>query len=290
MKLRPPLNHAQRGFTMIEAVMVIVMTGLLMVVVAQFIVPPVQIYLNTSERTQRVNEADLSLRRIARDLAQALPNSVRVISTATSSTLELIPTTGAARYATEGAGKLDFGMLDTSFDLVGPALQLAANQELVFNNLGPSVPDANAYASNSGAAAQAVSNRRTAANAAGSASTITLNSVAALPVQLLAPPFRVHAVTQPVSYRCDLSAGTLTRYSAYGFQSTQPDPPTGATTALMARGVSACSFSYENAIVAARAALVTLSLSLRSTVEASGTGTANETVSLYRAVHVDNAP
>ncbi|MDT8998750.1 type II secretion system protein [Paucibacter sp. APW11] len=284
----PSSRRQLSGFTLIEAVLVIVLTGVLMVIVAQFIVTPVQIYLNTNQRVQLVNQADLSLRRMARELAISLPNSVRVTSTASSSTLELIPSTGAARYASEGAGKLDFGTLDTSFDLVGLPLTLAASQQLVFYNLGPSVPDANAYADNSSAVTQASSNRRMATNGAGSASTITISSLAALPATLLAPPFRVYAVEQPITYRCDRTAGTLTRYSGYGFVAVQPDPPSGGSSALLARGVSACNFSYENAIVAARAALVSLSLSLTAKVEGPGSGT--ETVSLYRAVHVDNLP
>jgi MSHA biogenesis protein MshO len=274
---------AQRGFTLVESVMVIVITGVLAAVVAQFIVQPVQGYLASVARSKLVDATDLALRRIGRDLRIALPNSVRVASSALA--LELIPTTGGARYATEGSGALKFGSVATSFDLVGPPLTLAAAQNLVFYNLGPGVPDANAYADNSTAAAQASSNRRTSSNAAGSASTITMNSAAGLPVGDFASPYRVLAVDGPVTYRCDLGAGTLTRYQGYGFLATQPDPPSGGSSALLATGITGCRFSVEGTLVAARAALVNLQLTLSGS-----TATGTESVSLSHAAFVSNLP
>ncbi len=132
---------------------------------------------------------------------------------------------------------------------------------------------------------QASSNRRSATNAAGAASTITLSSLAGLPVADFAPPYRVFAVDAPITYRCDLAAGTLTRHAGYGFVASQPDPPIGGSTALLATGVSACRFVYDAAAVASRAALVNLALSLQTT-----TSSGVETLSFHHAVHVDNLP
>lgn len=271
------------GFTLVEVVMVITITGVLFAVVGRFIVQPIQGYMATVARAGLVDTADLSLRRIGRDLAIALPNSVRV--TASGLGLELIPTTGAARYATEGGDRLDFGTVDTSFDIVGPPLTMTASQQLVFYNLGPNVIGSNAYADNSSAATQALSNRRTATNAAGSASTLTLNSLAGLPVGDYAAPYRVTAVSSPVTYRCDLASGTLRRYQGYGFVATQPDPPAAGSNAVLATGVTACRFSVEGTLVAARAALVNLQLTLSG-----NTSTATESVSLQHAVYVLNQP
>lgn len=278
----PPVAR-QRGFTLIEAVMVIMLTGILLAVVAQFIVAPVQAYLSVSARANLVDTADGALRRIGRELHIALPNSVRI--SADNLNLELIPTTGAARYVTEGSGALVFGSLATSFNLIGPPLTLTANQSLVFYNLGPGITGSDAYAASGSAAEQANSNRRSATNGAGPAGTITLSSLAGLPVGDFAPPYRVTAVSAPISYRCDLSAGTLTRYTNYGFAASQPTPPSGGNSALLATGVTACGFSYDASAVAARAALITLRVAL-STSTSAGT----ETVTLHHAVHVDNLP
>ncbi len=277
------MRHSDRGFTLIEAVLVIAITGIVAGIVARFIVAPVQGYLSTQARAALADQADLALRRIARDLRLALPNSARVAASGLA--LELIPTTGAARYVTEGSQRLEFGTVDTSFDVVGPPLVLGASQQLAFYNLGPGITGSDAYADNVGAAAQAASNRRTATNGAGPASTIVIDSLAGLPVAAFAPPHRVFAIDAPVTYRCDLTAGTLTRHAGYGFVATQPDPPVGGTSALLATGVTACRFTYDAAVVASRAALVSLSLGLRAQ-----TSSGDETVSLAHAVHVDNAP
>jgi len=271
-----PRSELQKGFTLVEAVLVITLTGIVAGIVSVFIVAPVRSYLASSARAQLVDQADTALRRIGRDIAVALPNSVRTLSSAGGASLELIPSSGAARYATEGAGRLDFGVADNAFDLVGPGLALASGQQLVFYNLGADNPDADAYVG---------ANRRSASNGAGLASSITMSNAAGLPVALAAPPYRVFAVEQPVSYRCDLAAATLTRYSGYGFVAAQPDPPAGGSAALLARGVKACNFSYSAAAAATRAALVTLRLTLQSTA-ASG----DETITLHHALHVDNQP
>ena len=173
-------SRRSAGFTLVEVVIVITLTGVLAAMVGSFIVRPVQAYLASSARAALVDQADHTLRRIGRDLRIALPNSVRV--SASQRALELIPTTAGARYATEGAGALNFGTLDTAFAVVGPPLALGASQNLVFYNLGPTVPGSDAYAPNGSAAEQAVSNRRTATNAAGPATTVNLSSLAALPV------------------------------------------------------------------------------------------------------------
>jgi MSHA biogenesis protein MshO len=277
------MRRSELGFTLIEAIIVIALTGIVAAVVARFIVAPVQAYLDTTARARVVDQADLALRRIGRDLRLALPNSARI--SASGRALELIPSTGAARYATQGSGALQFGNTDTSFDLVGPALTLSSAQQLVFYNLGSGITGGDAYAANDTALAQASSNRRQATNAAGAATRITLDSSAALPVGAFAPPFRVVAIDAPVSYRCDLTAGTLTRHQDYGFQANLPDPPAGGTSAVLATGVTACRFAAESTLIAAHAALVQLQLTL-----VTATSAGNESVSLHHAVHVANLP
>ncbi len=271
------------GFTLIEAVMVIAIVGVLAAVVGRFIVPPVQAYLATQARAALIDQADLALRRIGRDLRIALPNSARV--SASGLALELIPTSGAARYKTEGVSRLEFGSVDTAFDLIGPPLVVGAGQNLVFYNLGPGVTGSDAYAPNSSAAEQAASNRRTSTTAPGSASSLTMGSLAGLPIGDFAPPYRVFAVDPPVTYRCELGSGSLVRYTGYGFVAAQPDPPAGAASAVLAGGVSACRFSADGSVIASRAALVNLALTLSI-----DTAAGLESVSLHHAVHVDNLP
>ncbi|MDR7267500.1 MSHA biogenesis protein MshO [Pelomonas saccharophila] len=262
--------RAERGFTLIESVMVIAIAGIVIAIVAIFIVPATTAYFASSDRAQLGDQADTALRRLARDLSQALPNSARV--SASGMSVELIPVSGAARYAVESGDTLRFGVVDGSFAIVGPALNLShAAQQLAWYNLGAGIPDADAYTLN---------NVRTSSSGAGNAASVDIIG-AALPTSLLAPPYRVYAIEPPVSYRCDLTAKTLTRYTGYGFKAVQPDPPVGGSSAVLAKDVSACSFSFNAGAVAARYGLVTLQISLSRN---------NETVTLYHAVHVDNMP
>ncbi len=252
--------------------MTIAITGVVIAMVSVFIVPATTAYFDSAARAQLSDQADTALRRIARDLALALPNSARV--SASGRSLELIPVSGAARYAVNSGDPLQFGTADNSFSIVGPPLTLShASQQLAWYNLGAGTPDADAYTQ---------SNVRVATSPAGSAAAVTMNN-AGLPNALQAPPYRVYAIEPPVTYRCDLGAtpGQLVRHSGYGFVASQPEPPTGGSTAVLARNVSACSFSFDAAAVSARYALVTLRLTLQSQ---------GETVSLYQTVHVDNLP
>lgn len=263
--------------------MVIALTGIVLAVVGRFMVQPVQGHLSAAARARLTDTADGALRHLAREVRTALPNSVRVSPSGLA--LELVPTTGAARYATAGTGPLDFTTTDTSFDVVGPALRLGGGAHLVFYNLGSGVTGSDVYAAANTAAEQATANRRTALNGAGLHTRLNMNSLAALPAAALAPPHRVYAVSTPVTYRCDLTAATLTRHAGYGFLASQPDPPATGSTALLADGVTACAFSADASQVLTRAALVQMRLTLSATT-ASGT----ETITLAHAIHVDNRP
>ena len=281
-------SHAQahRGFTLIETIMVIVIMGILVAIVSVFIVPPVQGYLATVARVELVNATDNALRRIARDLHIALPNSVRVA--ASGLTLELVPTTAGGRYfqdnATVSAQRLDFGSADSDgFNLMGPGVSLRNGQDLVFYNLGEGITESDAYAPTN----TFTSNRRPYAGATNALVTsIATSAWAALPVAARAPPYRFQAVDPPVTYHCDLAAKTLTRVSGYGFNAALVSPPSAGNSAVLATGVTACSFSYEANAVASRAGLVSMALTLSAEVVASGA----ESVSLHHSVHVDNLP
>lgn len=272
----------EHGFTLIEAVMTVAITGVVIGIVSVFIVPATTSYFDSAARAQLADQADTALRRISRDLALALPNSARVSANGLS--LELIPVSGAARYAVDSGDTLQFGTADASFAIVGPPLQLGhANQQLAWYNLGAGTPDADAYT---------LANVRTATSAAGSVANVAIaNGGTGLPTALQAPPYRVYAIEPPVTYRCDMSTtpGTLRRHTGYGFLASQPEPPTGGSSALLARHVSACRFSYDPASVAARYGIVTLQITLLDRKPRDAQDQANaEAVTLYHTVHVDN--
>lgn len=272
-------TRLQQGFTLMEAVVVITITGIIAAVVAVFIRAPVEGYFDAARRAELTDVADTAVRRFSRDVHLALPNSVRITNTATSFAIEFLLTSAGGRYRVEPGGApgddiLDFTQNDTSFDLLGPALTFAPTSgerknQIVIYNLG--IPGADAYTGD---------NRRTyGVPAGGTVTNVALNSASPFPFD--SPGHAFYVVDTPVTYRCDLNAGvrTLTRYSGYAIAAAQLDPPASGS-ALMAQNVSDCLFTYEPGVTE-RSGLVSMRLSLTQN---------NETVTLYHEAHVSNVP
>ncbi|MFH1495574.1 MAG: type II secretion system protein, partial [Pseudomonadota bacterium] len=114
----------QRGFTLVEAVVAIVITGIVAAMVSMFIRVPIQQYMDAESRAAITDVADTALRRIGRDLRLALPNSVRVDPT--GKYIEFLMTSGGGRYLAEDDGVAVGNVLDfmdgtkMTFDVLGP--------------------------------------------------------------------------------------------------------------------------------------------------------------------------
>jgi len=269
--------------------MVIVITGIIAGVVAVFIRAPMQGYFDTARRAELTDTADTAVRRIARDLHLALPNSVRV--TGGNQVIEFLSTRTGGRYRAEkgvvGDDILDFSAADTSFEVLGPGIMFETGDQIVIYNLG--IPGADAYAGN----AAATDNRRAYNGAVNpvTVSNVSITSANRLPLD--SPSHRFQVVDMPVTYFCDLAAGNLWRYWGYAIQPLQTSTdtiaeldalalPATATRgkALLAQNLSACDFAYAPGVTE-RSGLVSIRLSITQS---------DETVSLYHAVHVSNVP
>jgi MSHA biogenesis protein MshO len=272
------MTSSQRGFTLVEAVIVIVITGIVAAVVAVFIRAPVQGYVDAARRAELTDMADTAVRRISRDLHTALPNSVRV--TPDGQAIEFLPTSDGGRYRAEtdgaGADTLDFGQNDatSAFNILGPPITFAAGDQIVIYNLG--IPGADAYEGNNAA----THNRRAFNGAPG-----TLQNVAftpATPFPFESPGNRFHVVNTPVTYICN--AGVLWRYWGYPIPPNQPATiaalnALNPASARLAEGAT-CFFTYSPGI-SQRSDLVAIQLTLTQD---------GETVNLYQEVHVSNVP
>ena len=262
-----------RGFTLVEMIMVIVITGIIGGIVAIFIRAPMQGYVDSARRAELTDIADTALRRVTRDLRLALPNSVRVTGVCGDGTtcyLEFIPTKGGGRYRAGAPGdQLLFTVADTSFEVLGPMPDMVAGaspDQIVVYNLG--ITGADAYAGSN----------RTAVSAAPAGAIANITSKK-FPFD--SPGHRFHVVTSPMSFACSQSStnpalGTLSLVTGYGWGAS---PATG-TPHLLAGNVSACRFTYDPLVVG-RTGVVTLHLSITEE---------GETVTLYNAAHVSNQP
>jgi MSHA biogenesis protein MshO len=284
----PVSRGSQRGFTLVEMIMVIVITGIIGGIVAVFLYKPIQGYIDVGRRADMTDIADTALRRIARDLRLALPNSVRVTGTCNGSAtcfIEFLPTTGGGRYRAALAASAPYGNMldftnaaDNSFDVLGPSVAANAGDYLVIYNLGIASATPCSVA---GADVYQGCNRRPIVSGGSS----FFFTTTAYPFPFDSPSHRFQVVTTPVTYVCDPVGGTLTRYWGYAIQTNQPTALGTLSSvnpgALLAKNVSGCSFSYNPNVVAQRSGLVTMNLGITES---------GETVTLYSATHVSNVP
>lgn len=292
------------GFTLIETVVVIAITGIVAAMVTYFVVRAVQGYEAQSRRADLVDAAEGALRRLQRDIRLALPNSIRVKDEGNGNgrVLELLQTLDGGRYRARPPGnnnaRLRFTAADTDFDLMGNLLCTTdpsitgpcgsyTNYWLVIYNLGQ--PGADAYAGTnvittgntltitSGGAADGVSDH--------------INMNPGFQFAFQSPRQRFFVVTTPVTYLCDTSAGTLTRYQGYTLTANQASVDTaaelnalpGTASALVTdKVVAPCTMTYQPG-TSLRAALVTIGLAVAD-------ADSGERVQLLQQMHVSNVP
>jgi len=264
-------NHI-RGFTLIELIMVMVLVGILSTMTTDLITLPVNSYLDLERRTTLVDSAEMSLRRMQRDIRRALPNSIIANG---GNTIELLHTTEGGRYRANvtynGLGDiLDFTQVDSQFDIIG-ALNTSPSGYLVIYNTGTT-----------GASAYAGDNLASIDDVNSSTSSIQLKTAKLFPFR--SPEQHFFIIDTPISYSC--VNGELRRYDNTidsDYIISNPSPPLSTLDyKLQAKAHTIqCQFEYEPG-TSTRASLVTLEIIL--------TDEANESVQLIHQVHVDNMP
>lgn len=252
--------------------MVMVIMGVIGGIVSVFMKAPIDAYFDSARRAALTDTADTTVRRMARDLRKALPNSVR---TPNAQCLEFIPTKTGGRYRAhdsvpgDGTG-LDFGLADSAFNMIGRNSDLPQAQRIVQDdvvaiyNLG--IDGAQAYAQDNTA-------RISAAPVDGAETQLTIDSKQ---FPLASGSQRFHVIPKDekvVAYVCQ--GGNLYRTASTSFSSACP-----TSGARMASQVGACFFDYSGADLQ-RNALVRLSVTLTDQ---------GESVTLYQEVHVSNTP
>lgn len=294
----------QRGFTLVEMIIVIVITGIIAGMVAMFIRAPVQGYVDSARRAEMTDIADTALRRMGRDLRTAVPNSVRMPTPAGSTYFEFLPTQDGGRYrvADVGAGacgaggnELSFDAVDTCFEIIGAEMDFLAGDAVI---VGSAQSDGSLPYQ---LPTSATSVRRMIAPAGVGAaqSAVRITSTLKFPDSSKLEGHRFAVVPtgqQAVTYACIGAPGvdangdgnmTLMRYWGYGFipnpANAVPPAFSGQTsvplTAILAQRVSACNFVYNtdnqrNSLVAVRLEI----------------SRGNESVNLYHEVHINNIP
>lgn len=286
--------------TLIELVVVMTLIGIIATVAAVGLRDPLRAYKDVTRRAELVDMADTALRRMARDIRLALPNSVRV----DGNNLELLLTKTGGRYREQQSGGslgdvLDFHAPDNQFDTLGPMSSVPAPIEsgdilVVYNlNADPAITSANAYTRNSSHCNQADSpdcnTAMISGTDAGELPNETRISFDARRFPHASPDSRFHVVQGPVTYEClpgpldanGNATGTLTRIDNYSITLAQPSGPGFGTRSLLANYVAACDIAYNPLVLMQNRGLVALSLTLTR---------GGESITLHHEVHVTNIP
>lgn len=299
----------QAGFSLLELILVIVLLGVLASGAGLLITTPIQAYNDQLRRTQLVDQAELSLRQIARDIRRALPNSIRIQQNVGTGgwALEMANTLDGARYRDEPGGTLpgstyvsandilDFSSADTDFNFLGdtntPAptpVILTGRRLVIYNTASTNFYTDVTAGGNSGIVTPTGSILTLSQN--GIEQHLNINPGFQFTQQ--SPGQRAFFVDGPISYICDPSVGqtTMVRYNNYAFQSTQPTSasafaglpaPSAFQTGSVATQISACSIAYAPG-TAQRGGIITLGLTLNDPT--------GEAITLLHQVHVVNVP
>ncbi len=287
MKARRPAAECAGGFTLVELVIVIALTGVVAVLASTLVGNQMQGYVDTARRAELMAKADMALQHIARDVRSAVPYSVRVSG---GTALEWVPVQAWGRYrklagASEDA-VLDFSRPDNQFEVLYgssmPALPASA-RVVIGNSDAPGVDGINLYGDvSAGALVPAGSHviTPTSVSVASSGNNITLTPAFQFSLASLASRF--YLVNGASSYVC--SGDSIMRYAGYGLQKTQPvntaaAPLSSASSALLLDGVASCQFGYS--AVDATYGMLSVQLSLQQD---------NETVTMTRLISIENRP
>ncbi|NND60012.1 MAG: prepilin-type N-terminal cleavage/methylation domain-containing protein [Gammaproteobacteria bacterium] len=282
----------QAGFTLVELVIALVLAVIVTAFAGMFIGNSVTGYTDQVRRAALVDAADSALGQLARDIRGALPNSVRVTPAGGGFAVELLASTDGVRYRdaappADPARWLQFDSADDQFNALGGFQRVtlpfsSTSHYLSVYNAG--VPGADAW------------ELANVITPPGTQIDIVVDAIAGEHHVTVTPAFRfaypsptqrAYLVSGPVSWLCDPSAGTLTRYSGYAIASNHLSRDSaaellaaGAAASRIADDVSACSLNYTSG-TAQRSGLVSARLELERS---------NERVALMQQVHVVNVP
>jgi MSHA biogenesis protein MshO len=286
--------QSQAGFSLVELIVVIVLLGLLAGGAGLLIQRPIEAYDQQVRRQQLVDQGEMALRQIARDVRRALPNSLRITPAGAGFAVEMVNTIDGARYRDEVGGEfvavtdtLEFGLGDTDFNLLGffnlltPG-GLAAGQRLVIYNTSA----AGIYAD------AALNNNPGIITTSGTALTLSTNTPAsedpehhinmnpAFQFAQQSPGQRAFVIDGPTSYVCDPATSQILRYTSYPFSVAQPTPPVGGVSDVVISQLSGCSMAY-NPGTSQRGGILTIEIRITNS---------GESINLLHQVHVVNVP
>lgn len=265
-----PSKSAERGFTLVELIMVIALAGIVAVMISTVMSRPLQGFADQSRRAELTDLAAMALNRMARDIRLAVPNLLVV----SSNEVRLVPIAAAGRYranqpvptgprhdppaCTQAVGTCAIDILSP----IEPAKTTTPHWLIIYNTTGLTGISETTDGEVSAISPKAFIWEDNTLSA----------DLSNFRFQYASPQKRFYLANEAVTYRC--SGDELLRESSQKLDGSDP------IQAVVVDSVNTCSFSYQPG-TNTRNGLVTLRLSLTK---------GGETISLLQQVHVDNAP
>jgi len=114
----------ERGFTLLEVVVKLLITAIIAGSVAAFLTAPVDAYFDQSGRALLNDSSETISRRLADDLGRALPNSVRIRNAGSRSIVEMLRVESVVFYhwpgeLSDASRELDGSLADANFAVFG---------------------------------------------------------------------------------------------------------------------------------------------------------------------------
>lgn len=226
--------HRVHGFSIIELIAALAVTGIIATGLLLWMSRPLEALQSAHLRAAAMDQADRITARLHDELADALPNSLRVACGGRC--VEFIPVMDYGDYRAALPGDyLEFAAPDDRFDVLLPLADVPINGlQIVINNQNALSSGSLSAYSNDG------SNNRASIVAGTTAAQIR---IAAKQFPAPSPTQRFYVVDTPVSYLCQPSVdgGVVRRLSSYAIQPAQPDNTSAGD--LLAGGVVECEFS-----------------------------------------------
>ncbi len=280
----PFRQNRQKAFTLIEMITVIVLLGIIAGLLTPFIAKAMQAYTHSKARAELVAKGRLALERLAREVRQAVPNSLSVLSGGTG--IEFARSRAGGRYVErfDNFGT-EFSRINLRFRknanltrlyIVGTNLNYVAGDVLVIANTSP----ADLQTGNTATPISGI----TATTAAGPGNDGTTNgqilSFSGQQFTMESPGKHFSIIDQTVEV--GLSGSNLRWFTATGLTNYDGAVNWSNSDPLLIDGVTAVTFFYTPGTPQSTGVL-------RVDLQIADTG-AGETIRLYHEIHVRNTP
>lgn len=291
-------NKISNGFTLLEIIMTIVILSIVSITSTVFIMPLLQSYIGVKERVLYADQSYGALQRFKRDIKKAAPNSIRVLTSGTSTYIEFVPikyansymdraiSPSAAHCAVDNASLTDNDILEVGFSdsclttvatTVGVS-DVDTSDFLVINNLGTSYANNNLYTN--GNADSPNKSKIAAISSSGGVDVISYN-VHTFPNASLNNRFYI-INNQAITYECNLTSKELKKHYDYNMSETQPTTFGSGKSAVLLKNITSCSFVYYNNEINQKQSVVSYDITM--------TSTASEKITMYGEVYAENLP